>query len=228
MVYKIRQNIKVYNLLIFCLHFIINRDIIMTQGNKVSTTPPDIEKGYIRRDRSPQDTKRKGENNMKKLNNKGFSLVELIVVVLIMAIIAVALAPQVMKWVEESRKSTDANNYDTIVEACNTSLADQNALKESNKNDIVLTADAKQEGNRVWKITGESEAFKKQMNEILGKGWEEQLKVKASETVKKIKNADGTEEWGTFGTDDITYTITVSKGHVFRTCDTTGHGPANS
>ncbi|MCI5848904.1 MAG: type II secretion system GspH family protein, partial [Lachnoclostridium sp.] len=34
-----------------------------------------------------------------KKNNKGFSLVELIVVVLIMAIIAVALAPQVMKWV---------------------------------------------------------------------------------------------------------------------------------
>ena len=33
----------------------------------------------------------------KKRNNKGFSLVELIVVILIMAVIAVALAPQVMK-----------------------------------------------------------------------------------------------------------------------------------
>ena len=51
---------------------------------------------------------------MKKMNNKGFSLVELIVVVLIMAIIAVALAPQVMKWVENSRKSNDIENYNAI------------------------------------------------------------------------------------------------------------------
>jgi len=48
-------------------------------------------------------------------NNKGFSLVELIVVVLIMAIIAVALAPQVMKWVGNSRSSSDAQTYDTMV-----------------------------------------------------------------------------------------------------------------
>ena len=46
---------------------------------------------------------------MKKIcrHNSGFSLVELIVVVLIMAIIAVALAPQIMKWVENSRRATD-------------------------------------------------------------------------------------------------------------------------
>ena len=56
---------------------------------------------------------------MKKMNNKGFSLVELIVVVLIMAIIAVALAPQVMKWVENSRKSNDIENYNALVEAAN-------------------------------------------------------------------------------------------------------------
>lgn len=214
MVYKIRQIIKVYNLLIFCLHFIINRDIIMTQGNKVSTTHPDIEKGYIRRDRSPQDTKRKGENNMKKLNNKGFSLVELIVVVLIMAIIAVALAPQVMKWVEESRKSTDANNYDTIVEACNTALADQATLKESNTA-IVITADST---NVEWKVVGGNPghtAFDKQMEEILGSSWAKGLQVKASETV--AKEADGS--WGSTA---ITYTITVEKGHVYRTVDTTG------
>lgn len=153
---------------------------------------------------------------MKKLNNKGFSLVELIVVVLIMAIIAVALAPQVMKWVEESRKSTDANNYDTIVEACNTSLADQETLKESNTaNGIVLTANAT---NRNWAIAGTSTNFQKQMSEILGDSWQTGLAVKASETVKKL--ADGS--WGESPADDITYTITVKKGHVYRTIDTTG------
>lgn len=54
---------------------------------------------------------------MKTNKNKGFSLVELIVVVLIMAIIAVAMAPQVMKWVDKSRQAKDASNYDALYAA---------------------------------------------------------------------------------------------------------------
>lgn len=59
-----------------------------------------------------------------KKNNKGFSLVELIVVILIMAIIAVALAPQVMKWVDESKVSTDNNNKATMKSAIDAAVAD--------------------------------------------------------------------------------------------------------
>lgn len=66
---------------------------------------------------------------MKKMNNKGFSLVELIVVVLIMAIIAVALAPQVMKWVENSRVSTDCTNYESLVENLQLAIADKDCYK---------------------------------------------------------------------------------------------------
>ncbi len=66
---------------------------------------------------------------MKKMNNKGFSLVELIVVVLIMAIIAVALAPQVMKWVENSRKSNDIENYNALIEAANVAGTDEKVIK---------------------------------------------------------------------------------------------------
>jgi prepilin-type N-terminal cleavage/methylation domain-containing protein len=66
---------------------------------------------------------------MKKMNNKGFSLVELIVVVLIMAIIAVALAPQVMKWVENSRISTDATNYESMIENLQLAIADKDVYK---------------------------------------------------------------------------------------------------
>ena len=55
---------------------------------------------------------------MKKTNNKGFSLVELIIVVAIMAILIGVLAPQYIKYVEKSRKSADAQ----LVESCRTAL----------------------------------------------------------------------------------------------------------
>lgn len=52
---------------------------------------------------------------MKKLNNKGFSLVELIIVIAIMVILVAVLAPQFTKWVENSRKSTDVQSVAEIV-----------------------------------------------------------------------------------------------------------------
>ena len=79
---------------------------------------------------------------MKKMNNKGFSLVELIVVVLIMAIIAVALAPQVMKWVENSRKSTDIENYNALVEAANVASTNEDFLQKIGTNTATITMDA--------------------------------------------------------------------------------------
>ncbi len=53
----------------------------------------------------------------KKMNNKGFSLVELIIVIAIMAVLVGVLAPTYLKFVERSRKSTDAQNVDAIVTA---------------------------------------------------------------------------------------------------------------
>lgn len=72
---------------------------------------------------------------MQKKNNKGFSLVELIVVVLIMAIIAVALAPQVTKWVENSRQATDIQTKDSVVSAFQMAALD----KDVNGNAISVT-----------------------------------------------------------------------------------------
>ena len=42
-----------------------------------------------------------------KKNNKGFSLAELIVVVLILGILAVAVTPQIMNWVNKSKVGKD-------------------------------------------------------------------------------------------------------------------------
>lgn len=64
---------------------------------------------------------------LNKKNNKGFSLVELIVVVLIMGIIAVALAPQVMKWVDKAKTNSDANTAKDIKSALQIAVADAKA-----------------------------------------------------------------------------------------------------
>lgn len=58
-------------------------------------------------------------------NNKGFSLVELIIVIAIMAVLIGVLAPQYLKYVEKSRVSSDETAIAAVREAMLTSLADE-------------------------------------------------------------------------------------------------------
>lgn len=85
----------------------------------------------------------------KKMNDKGFSLVELIIVIAIMAILIAVLAPQYLKFVERSRKSADRDTVDQLVRAVQIDYADPETTNDptgtitiTNKSTAVTTSNA--------------------------------------------------------------------------------------
>lgn len=59
-----------------------------------------------------------------KNDNKGFSLIELIVVIAIMAILVGALAPQLIKYIDKSKAAADIQTAGTVYSVIQTALAD--------------------------------------------------------------------------------------------------------
>ena len=67
---------------------------------------------------------------MNKKNNKGFSLIELVIVITIMVILTALLAPQLLRYVEQSRAAKDAVTMDEATRAIELALTNENVYKE--------------------------------------------------------------------------------------------------
>lgn len=57
--------------------------------------------------------------NIKRMNNKGLSLVELVIVIAIIAILAAAISPALIRYIEKARKRIDVQSaqmvYDSVI-----------------------------------------------------------------------------------------------------------------
>ena len=88
----------------------------------------------------------------KKKDNKGFTLVELVIVIAILAILVGLLAPQYTKYVEKSRKAADASNMDEMVKVVKVYAADPASELPGGKYKIVISHDK----SKITDITAEA------------------------------------------------------------------------
>jgi prepilin-type N-terminal cleavage/methylation domain-containing protein len=98
-------------------------------------------------------------NDVRKNENKGFSLVELIVVIAIMAVLTSVLAPSLLAYVERSRAQKDDSAMSEVVNAILLGLSDQDIYDEvlafTTYNNVSCYADddAGQTGSNAAKVT---------------------------------------------------------------------------
>lgn len=101
-------------------------------------------------------------------NNKGFSLVELIIVIAIMAILVGVMAPQLIKYIEKSNVSADTQLASTIQTACVTAMMDPEVLANSTASAYITTLQNAHAAADVGSFVGNTNSYTSAVSEILG------------------------------------------------------------
>ena len=105
----------------------------------------------------------------KEMNNKGFSLVELIVVIAIMAVLVGILAPQFLKYVEKSRLQKDNTAISEIANAAKTACAEEDVLDAMGSTAAKLTLTTLTGSGQGYKISDVTPTeLQKEMQNTLG------------------------------------------------------------
>ena len=135
------------------------------------------------------------------MKNKGFSLVELIIVIAIMAILAAAIAPALIRYIDKSRRADDVTAAGTVESSVSAALANEDAYDEAVKDSTVQVACVSKNGGS---YTGT--AFKEEMESSLPKGADIKFKKKQAKgysvyTTEKgqilvyISKSNGSKDW---------------------------------
>lgn len=126
----------------------------------------------------------------KKKDNKGFTLVELVIVVAILAILVGILAPQYTKYVEKSRKAADAANLENLVTAFKTAASDGNDQIPADTYTFEITASGTT--LKAGTITyDETTDIGKVITSYAGADWTKNTKLKSKKWL--TTDANGTE-----------------------------------
>lgn len=105
----------------------------------------------------------------KKMNNKGFSLVELIIVIAIMAVLMVVLAPQLLKYVEKTRLQKDNSAISEIANAIEIACADEAIINSIPSTDTAVgTVTHPENGAQTISFSTTGTALEKELAEVIG------------------------------------------------------------
>lgn len=139
---------------------------------------------------------------MKKMNNKGFSLIELIIVIAIMAVLVAIIAPNLTKYLGSSKEKTDKKNLDEVKQQVMNAISDAETADDSTT--LVVTG--------TYKIKGSGSTL--QVNVASGNtGFNNILKttLKTANTTSKVNKSNNAIQFEISGNSSTGYEVTNVK-----------------